>query len=60
MRVLKYIVFVTAALALAGCEGTDRPLSYGEKGVYSGKSDTELTSQQVEALRRRGSYQKQP
>lgn len=60
MRVLKYTVFVTAALALAGCEGTDRPLSFGEKGVYSGKKDTELTSEQVETLRQRGRQQNQP
>lgn len=60
MRVLKYTLFAAAALALAGCEGTDRPLSYGEKGVYSGKKDTELSSDQVETLHRRVSSQKQP
>ena len=41
-----------AALALAACNDTDRPLSY-EKGVYHGKKDTALTSEQVETLRQR-------
>jgi hypothetical protein len=52
------ILLAGSALALTACQDTDRPLSY-EKGVYHGKKDTALTSEQVETLRQRGmrSYQ---
>lgn len=40
-------------LALAGCNESNRPLSY-DKGVYGGKPDAQLTSEQVEELRQRG------
>lgn len=60
MRVKPYplLMMAAAALALAGCKDTDRPLSY-DKGVYAGKPDQELTSDQVEALRQRGTHQRQ-
>lgn len=59
MRVTKFSLFLLAAitLILGGCKDTDRPLSYN-KGVYAGKADQKLTSEQVEALRHRGDYQK--
>lgn len=46
-------LLAASALALSGCKGTDRPLSY-EKGVYGGKTDEPLTAEQVETLRQRG------
>ena len=55
---ISYSWFLVSALALAGCEGTDRPTSYN-KGVYGGKSDVKLTGKQVEALRHRGGLQAQ-
>ena len=58
MRMISYSLFLVSALALAGCEGTDRPTSYN-KGVYGGKSDVKLTGKQVEALRHRGGLQAQ-
>jgi hypothetical protein len=60
MRVTKFSVFLVAAmmLVLGGCEETGRLLSNDDKGTYAGKSDTALTSEQVNALRHRGNYQK--
>jgi len=58
MRLISFSLLLTSALALAGCEGTDRPTSYN-KGVYGGKADTKLTTEQVEALRHRGGLQAQ-
>ena len=53
LRKISTLVLAVTPLLLAGCKDTDRPLSY-EKGVYGGKADTKLTSEQVEALRQRG------
>lgn len=55
MRAKKATIFLLTVFvpALAGCGETDRPLSY-QKGVYAGKADQELTSEQVETLRQRG------
>lgn len=53
MRTITLGLVMSATLALAGCEGTDRPMSY-TKGEYGGKADTKLTAEQVEALRQRG------
>jgi len=58
MRLISYSLLLFSVLALAGCEGTDRPTSYN-KGVYGGKADTKLTAKQVEALRHRGGLQAQ-
>ena len=58
MRVISLSVALAGALALAGCKDTDRPLSYN-KGVYGGKSDTKLTTEQIKALRHRGMRQAQ-
>ncbi len=58
MRMISYSLLLASALALAGCEGTDRPTSYN-KGVYGGKADTKLTTEQLEALRHRGGSQRQ-
>ena len=58
MRLISFSLLLASALALAGCEGTDRPTSYN-KGVYGGKADTKLTTDQVEALRHRGVSQRQ-
>jgi hypothetical protein len=55
---ISYSLLLASALALAGCEGTDRPTSYN-KGVYGGKADTKLTTEQLEALRHRGGSQRQ-
>ena len=57
MRLISYSVLLACALALAGCEGTDRPTSYN-KGVYGGKADTKLTTEQLKALRHRGGVQR--
>ena len=48
-------LLVTLAV-LSGCKDTDRPQSY-DKGVYGGKADQKLTTQQVESLRQRGTLQ---
>lgn len=58
MRVISLTLALAAALALAGCKDSDRPLSY-DKGVYGGKMDTKLTSEQIETLRHRGMRQAQ-
>lgn len=58
MRLITYSVLLAGVLALAGCEGTDRPTSYN-KGVYGGKADTKLTAEQLEVLRHRGGMQAQ-
>jgi len=58
MRMISYSLLLASALALAGCEDTDRPTSYN-KGVYGGKADTKLTTEQLEALRHRGGSQRQ-
>jgi outer membrane protein assembly factor BamE (lipoprotein component of BamABCDE complex) len=58
MRVISLSLALAGALALAGCKDTDRPLSY-DKGVYGGKMDTKLTSEQIETLRHRGMRQAQ-
>ena len=58
MRVFTIFLALAGALALAGCKDTDRPLSYN-KGVYGGKTDTKLTTKQVESLRHRGMRQAQ-
>ncbi len=59
MRVTTFSLFLLAATApvLGGCQDTDRPLTYN-KGVYAGKPEKALTSEQVEALRHRGEHQK--
>ncbi len=56
MRVISLSLALAAALALAGCQDTGRPLDYN-KGVYGGKADTKLTSEQVNTLRLRGMHQ---
>ncbi len=59
MRVVTLLLVPVAAVALilSGCKDTGRPTSY-EKGVYAGKADQKLTSDQVKALRQRGAQQK--
>lgn len=57
MRVVSFSLALAGLLVLAGCQDTDRPLSY-EKGVYGGKADTKLTTGQLEALRHRGALQR--
>lgn len=59
MSVTKFSVFFLAAitLVLGGCKDTGRPLSYN-KGVYGGKVDKALTSEQVDSLRHRGGHQR--
>ena len=58
MRVISLTMAFAGALALAGCKDTDRPLNYN-KGVYGGKSDTKLTTEQLNTLRHRGMRQAQ-
>ena len=58
MRLISCSLLLAGILALAGCEGTDRPTSY-DKGVYGGKADTKLTAEQLEVLRHRGAMQAQ-
>ncbi len=58
MRVISLSLALAGALALAGCKDTDRPLNYN-KGVYGGKSDTKLTTEQIQTLRHRGMRQAQ-
>jgi len=53
LRGMAAALLAGTALVLSACNETDRPLSY-EKGVYQGKKDTALSSEQVEALRQRG------
>lgn len=52
MRNVAIFLILGGIVALAGCNDTDRPLSYN-KGEYAGKPDTDLTSEQVETLRQR-------
>ncbi|GAB4226127.1 MAG: hypothetical protein Kow0032_03170 [Methyloligellaceae bacterium] len=47
------LVVAAAALGLAGCKDSPRPLHYN-KGEYIGKPDTPLTKEQRDALRHRG------
>ena len=59
MRAISITLTLVATLVVAGCnDSSDRPLSY-EKGVYGGKADTKLTADQIEALRHRGTLQRQ-
>lgn len=53
MRAIVYGVALASLMVVAGCQETSRPLSF-EKGTYRGKADTELTKEQVDALRQRG------
>jgi hypothetical protein len=47
------------AIGLAGCREEEQGRAmHLEKGVYSGKSDTELTEEQRRALEQRGRLQK--
>jgi len=52
-------VAIILATGLAGCreEEQNRPLHL-DKGVYSGKADTQLTEDQRRELERRGKLQK--
>ncbi len=58
MRIISITLAIAGSLALAGCQDTDRPLSYN-KGVYGGKADTKLKAAQVQTLRHRGMQQAQ-
>ena len=52
-RTVSGIFLASVILLLSGCKDSDRPTSYS-KGVYGGKADTKLTSEQVRTLRQRG------